>query len=424
MAYLLGAIAVLTLFVGMPISFAMGTIGLCYLLANGFTLITIPQKVYTGMDSELLLAIPLFLLAGALMNRGGITRRLVAFASTLVGHVPGGLGHVTVVANMVMAGMSGTAAADAVATGTVLIPSMIRKQYAPGFAAAISACAAAIGPLVPPSVAFVIFGSLTSISIEKLFLGGIVPGALMGLYLMAACYLVARWRGYAAGQTRARLREIGKAFFWSLPALLTPVWVVGGIVGGIVTPTEAGAVAVFYTAVLALFYREMRWRDVQPMLTETVIMSAVIYLMLGVFNILSWILAIEAIPQAVTAFFLSFTHDRLIVLLVINLVLLAAGMFMEPVPMMVLLGPMLLPVATSYGMDPVHFGVMFVLNICVGIVHPPIGTNMFITCAIARCSVGHYTREAVPFIAALLLLLALVTYFPAVTLSVPHLLGG
>jgi tripartite ATP-independent transporter DctM subunit len=423
MGYLLCVFAVFTLLLGMPISLAMGVIGLSYLLANDFSLITIPQKIYTGMDSFLLLAIPFFLLAGALMNRGGVTRRLVNFAFALVGHVPGGLGHVTVVANLIMAGMSGTAAADAVATGTVLIPTMIRKNYSRGFAAAISACAAAIGPMVPPSVAFVIFGSLTSVSINQLFLGGILPGLLMGLYLMVAVFVVARRRGYGAGVPRAMLYEVRRTLLHALPAMVAPIIVVGGIVGGVVTATEAGAIAVLYTAILAIIYGEMSWRDISPMLTEVVLMTAVIYLMLGVFNILSWILAIEQIPQQATSFFLSFTDNWVVVLLIINVVLLICGMFMEPVPMMVLLGPTLMPVAIHYGIDPVHFGVMFVLNICIGIVHPPIGTNMFITCALAKCSIGQYTREAVPFLIALLLLLAVVTYIPAVTLTIPRLLG-
>jgi tripartite ATP-independent transporter DctM subunit len=424
MGYLILLVAIVVIALGMPVAFAMGVISLIYLVLSGeFSLVTIPQKIFTGMDSFLLLAIPFFVLAGALMNKGGVTRRLVDFASTLVGHVPGGLGHVTVVANVIMAGMSGTAAADAVATGTVLIPSMVRQGYSRGFAAAISACAATIGPVIPPSVSFVILGSVASISIGQLFLAGVIPGLLMGVYLMVACYIVARRRGYGAANRRARFGEIMQAAWRAGPALLTPVFVIGGMVGGIATATEAAAVAALYSLILACCYGELRWRDIQPMLTEVVVITAVIYLMLGVFNILSWILAIEQIPQAITAFFLDMTDNWVVVLLIINAVLLLCGMFMEPVPIIVLLAPMLMPVIVKYGIDPVHFGLVFVLNILIGVVHPPIGTNMFITCSIARCSVGEFTREALPFIAALVLLLIFVTYVPEVTLFLPKLLA-
>jgi C4-dicarboxylate transporter DctM subunit len=403
----------------------MGTIALVYLVGSGeFSLVTIPQKLFTGMDSFLLLSIPFFVLAGALMNYGGITRRLVDFSTTLVGHIAGGLGHVTVVANVIMSGMSGTAAADAVATGTVLVPSMIRQGYSRGFAAAISACAATIGPIIPPSVAFVIYGSLTSTSIGMLFLAGVIPGLLMGVYLMIACYLVARRRGYRAVSQRASLREIASAFLRALPPMLTPVWVIGSMVAGVVTATEAAAIAAFYSFILALGYRELRFGHVGPMLTEVVVMTSVIYLLLGTFNILGWILAIEQIPQAVTELFLSTTDNWILVLLIINIVVFLLGTFMEPVPLMVLVGPMLMPVIEKYGIDPIHFGVVFVLNVVIGVVTPPIGTNMFITCSIARCSVGEFSREAVPFITALVLLLLLITYVPQITLFLPQLLGS
>ena len=423
MGVLLLCLLVAVLFLGMPVSFGMGLIALVYLVLVGdFGLTTMAQKMFAGMDSFLLLAIPFFLLAGSLMNHGGITKRLVAFATALVGHLHGGLGQVTIVANVIMAGMSGTAAADAVATGTVLIPSMIREGYSRGFAAAISASAATIGPIIPPSVAFIIFGSLTSVSIGQLFLAGFLPGLLMGLYLMIACYLVARRRGWRGTGERAGARVVWRIFGHALPSMFTPVVVLGGIVGGIVTATEAAAVAVLYSLFLGLCYRELKLEHARTILTETVVMTAVIYLLLGIFNLLGWILAVGQIPQAITAGFLSLTDSPIVALLLINVALLLFGMVMEPVPMMVLLGPMLVPVAQQYGVDPVQFGVIFVLNILIGVVTPPIGTNMFIACAIARCKVGEFSREALPFLAALIVLLLMITYIPGNTLWLPEML--
>ena len=423
MGLFLAAVFVTVLLLGLPVAFGMGVLGLGYLLVAGdFSLMTIPQKMVTGMDSFLLLAIPFFLLAGGLMNAGGITARLVDFSTTLVGHIYGGLGHVTVVANVIMSGMSGSAAADAAATGAVLIPSMVRHGYSPGFAAAVSAAAATIGPIIPPSIAFVIFGSLTGISVGRLFVAGVVPGLLMSVYLMVTCYLIARRRGYGAAAPRASAREVGRAFLRAGPAMLTPVVVLGGMVAGVVTPTEAAALAVLYSLVLGLVYRELTWRAVPGLLTEVVVTTSVVYLLLGVFNLVGWILAVEQIPQGLTNAFLSLTDDWRLVLLVINVVLFVLGIPIEPVPLMVILGPMLVPVITKYGIDPVHFGVVFVLNVVLGVITPPVGTNMFITCSIANCSVGAFTREVLPFIVALVLLLLLITYVPSITLFLPRLL--
>jgi tripartite ATP-independent transporter DctM subunit len=423
MSTFLVVLFVLVLVLGLPVAFGMGVLALSYLLVAGnVPLMTMPQKMVTGMDSFLLLAIPFFLLAGGLMNAGGITARLVDFSTTLVGHIHGGLGHVTVVANVIMSGMSGSAAADAAATGSVLIPSMVRQGYTPGFAAAISAAAACIGPIIPPSIAFVIFGSMTGVSVGQLFVAGVVPGLLMGVYLMGTCYLVARRRGYGAAIRRATAAEVWQSFLRAGPAMLTPVVVLGGIVAGVVTPTEAAAVAVLYSLLLGLAYRELRWRALPGILTEVVVTTSVVYLLLGVFNLLGWILAVEQIPQALAGGFLALTDQPWLVLLVINVLLFVLGIPIEPVPLMVILGPMLVPVVAKYGIDPVHFGVVFVFNVVLGVITPPVGTNMFITCSIANCSVGAFTRESWPFIVALVLLLLLITYVPSITLFLPRLL--
>jgi C4-dicarboxylate transporter DctM subunit len=298
---------------------------------------------------------------------------------------------------------------------------MIKKGYSPGFASAISASAATIGPIIPPSVAFVIFGSLTSVSIGALFLAGFVPGLLMGVYLMVACYLVARKRGYGADHERAGLNKVWQSFKGAAPAMLTPVLVLGGMVTGLVTPTESAVIAVLYSLLLGICYGELKWRAMPEMLTEVVVLTSAIYLLLGMFNLVGWILAIEQVPQAMIGNFLALTDNWAVALLIINVVLLVLGILIEPVPLMVILGPILVPVIQAYGIDPVHFGVVFVLNVVIGVITPPVGTNMFITCAIAKCSMGEFTREVWPFLLALIVLLMVITYVPAITLVLPHL---
>jgi tripartite ATP-independent transporter DctM subunit len=418
----LGSLTLITLLIGMPISFSVAMVCMFYfILSDSFTLTVVPQKIVSGMDSFLLLAIPFFLLAGSLMNFGGATRRLVAFASSLVGHFSGGLGHVTVVANVIMAGMSGSATADAVATGSVLIPAMVKEGYTRGFAAAISAAAATIGPVIPPSIAFVIFGSLTGVSVGQLFVAGFIPGLLMGVYLMVACWLIARKRGYRS-QRRATRHEIWQSFVDAIPALLTPIFVVVGLVGGFVTPTEAAAVVAFYSFIIGFCFGELKLTHLPAIAREVVVLTAVVYLLIGVFNLAGWILAVEQIPQAFVGAFLGLTDNWVMAMLLINALLLILGLIMEPVPMMVLLGPMLMPVAVHYGIDPVHFGVVFVLNMLIGVAHPPIGTNMFVTCSIAKCTISEFTWEVIPFLSALILLLLVITYIPMITLFLPTLL--
>lgn len=416
---------ILLLGIGVPVAFSLGIIALVYLTQHpDLAMMTVPQKLMTGIDSFPLLAVVFFLFAGTMMNYGGATRRLVNLASALVGHITGGLAHVNIVANMIMAGMSGAAAADAAATGSILIPAMVKSGFSPGFSAAVTAAASTIGPIIPPSIPFVILGSMTGVSIGRLFLAGLVPGVLMGLYLMVAAYIISKRRGYHASAHRASLPDVGVAFWKALPALGMPVVVLGGILGGIFTPTEAAAVAAVYAFFLGFAYRELSIRDLPSILTEVVVSNAAVMLIVAVFSLLGWILAIEQIPQTLSTTFLNLTHDPVVFLLIVNIMLFILGIPVEPLPLMILMAPMLIPMLKSYGIDPVHFGVVFTLNTMIGLITPPVGMNMYITSYLAKATTSEFTREVVPFIVALVLVLLLITYVPALTLFLPNLIMG
>ena len=411
--------------IGVPVAFSLGIITLVYLIQHpDFAMMTIPQKMMTGIDSFPLLAVVFFLLAGALMNYGGATQRLVNLASALVGHITGGLAHVNIVANIIMAGMSGAAAADAAATGSILIPAMTKSGFSRGFSAAVTAAAATIGPIIPPSIPFVILGSMTGVSIGRLFLGGLIPGLLMGLYLMAAAYIISKRRGYGANVRRATLPQVGVAFWRALPALGMPLVVIGGILGGVFTPTEAATVAAVYSFFLGIVYRELKLRALPSILTEVVVSNAAVMLIVGVFSLLGWILAIEQIPQTLSSTFLGLTRDPAMFLLIVNIMLFIMGIPVEPLPLMILMAPMLVPMLNSYGIDPVHFGVVFTLNTMIGLITPPVGMNMYITSYLAKATTAEFTREVVPFLIALVLVLLLITYVPALTLFLPNLILG
>jgi C4-dicarboxylate transporter DctM subunit len=416
---------VLLLAFGVPVAMSLGLTGLFYMFQRPeFTLLTIPQKMMTGIDSFPLLAIVFFLLAGNLMNYGGATQKLVNFATVLVGHITGGLAHVTIVANVIMAGMSGSAAADAAATGTILIPAMVKSGYSRGFAASVAAAASTIGPIIPPSIPFVILGSMTGVSIGRLFLAGFIPGLLMGLYLMAAAYVISKRRGYAADVRRATRRELAVATWEALPALAMPAIVIGGILSGMFTPTEAAAVAAVYSLLLGAVYRGLKLRDLPKVLNEVVMSNAAIMLIVAIFSLIGWILAIEEIPQMLSSSFLSLTTNPAIFLLIVNILLFVLGIPVEPLPLMILLAPMLIPMLSTYGIDPVQFGVVFTLNTMIGLITPPVGMSMFIACHLSKATTAEFTREVIPFVIALVLVLLLITYVPAVTLWLPNLVFG
>jgi len=380
------------------------------------------QRMIGGIDTFPLLAIPYFILAGNLMNTGGITDRLVTFAKALVGHVTGGLAHVVVVTNMIMAGMSGSGVADAAGSGTILIPAMKKAGFSVPFSAAIVAASGTVGPIIPPSIPFVLFGSIASVSIGRLLLGGAVPGVVMGIALMIFAYVIAKRRGYPAEQ-RATCGQMSRAFVRAIPPLGMPLIILGGIIGGVMTPTEAAAAGAAYAFILGFFvYRELKPGMLPGIVVETVIGSSAVVVILSAAQPFGWILTYEQAPMKVLAAFSQMNLDPWQVLLMLNVAMLVLGCFMEGLAVMVMAVPVLMPLLQHYNIDPVHFGVVFVMNIMIGTITPPVGTIMYVVCALSKISIGQFAREVWPFIVALIIALLVVTYVPGLALWLPNLL--
>jgi C4-dicarboxylate transporter DctM subunit len=413
------------LVLGVPVAVGMGVAGaVAVWVGTNLPVVVVGQRMLVILDSFPFLALPFFIAAGLFMERGGITQRLIDFSGLLVGRLTGGLAHVLIGTNLIMAGASGSATADCAATGTVLIPALERAGYSRAFACALTAAASTVGPIIPPSIMFVLFGAIANVSIGRLFLGGAVPGLLMGLYLMVTAYLISRRRGYPRlppVSLPAALRITRGA----LPAVLMPVVVLGGIVGGVFTPTEAGAIAAGYALVLSVaVYRELRISEVPRVLADTGVITGAIMLIVSAAALFGWLLARERAPELLTRGFTALSDDPQVFLLVANLALFVLGCFFEAVSLLILMTPVLMPVVTSLGIDPVHFGVVMTLNLMIGLLTPPVGMNMYIVCAIGSISIREYTREAMPLIAALLLVLFLITYVPGLVLWLPNLLLG
>ncbi len=411
--------------VGMPVAFGIAIVSVFGLLLVGnVPLAIVPHRMIAGTDSFPMMAIPFFLLAGSLMNTGGITRRLVNFASTLVGRMPGGLAHVNIVTNMIMAGMSGSALADAAGTGSVLIPAMRQGGYPAAFSAVVTSCASTIGPIIPPSIPFVVIGAMTGISIGRLFLGGAIPGIIMGFYLMGVSYVISKRRGYSS-YVKSSLREILRAFGDSFLALLLPGIIMGGILGGIFTPTEAAVVATVYAFVLGIFvFKEIKVKDLPRIFLETAMTTASLMFIVGAASVLGWMLSREQVGLKMVDVFLAVSKNPWVILTIINVILLILGCLMETYAIMIILVPVLMPLVKSMGIDLVHFGVIVVLNLCIGLVTPPFGMGMFLMCRLAKITVLDFTRELPIFLLALIAALFTITYIPSLVTFLPHLLMG
>ncbi|WP_104205463.1 TRAP transporter large permease [Billgrantia saliphila] len=412
------------LVLGLPIAFALGISSLAYLLLEGISLTIVPQRMYSGIDTFVLLCIPGFVLAGNLMNVGNITEHIVRFSNAVVGHIRGGLGLANVGGSMIFGGISGTAVADAASIGSVMIPGMARSGYDKPFAAAVTAASSTIGPIIPPSVPMIIVGSLAGVSVGRMFLAGAVPGLLLGVAMMITVYLLAVKRGYPK-ERRATLRELlreGRTAFWAL--LMTAI-ILYGIIGGFFTPTEASIVASLYALVVGMYvYKGLTWRKLPAILTDTVLTSSALLLLVGLANLFGWILTSQQIPQTVAALIMSISDNPIVVILIINLILLFVGAFMETIAALIILFPALLGVATGVGMDPVHFAVMAVLNLMIGLTTPPVGVCLFVVAGIGKLQMLTVARAILPFLACNLLVLLLVAYVPAISLWLPDLLMG
>jgi C4-dicarboxylate transporter, DctM subunit len=408
------------LLLGVPISLALGVGGLLFLyFTDNWTLVAaLPQRMLSGVDQFVLLTIPLFLLAGSLMNFGGLSTRMVNFANALVGHFKGGLSLVTVLASMLFAGISGSAIAQSSAIGSLMIPSMSRQGIPAAYGAALVAMSAVIDPLIPPSITMIVFGVLSGTSIAQMFIAGIVPGILLGFGLLAYAGWKAQRKNFPAME-RVEWPDRARALVAAIPALMLPVIIVGGVKSGIFTMTESAAVAVAYALIVGALHGELTWPRLWEALYGTAIATSALLFILAMASIVAFALTIEEVPTSFANSLLSVSDNKLVILLMLNLILLILGKFLEPISVMIVTMPILIKVAQMIQMDMVQFGVMVTLNVVIGMVTPPVGVCLFVVCAIAGKSVLEVSWEVLPMFFICLLLLALVATVPAITLWLP-----
>jgi tripartite ATP-independent transporter DctM subunit len=404
-----------------PIAFALGLAAMPYFLEKKLPLIAIPQVIFDSLDSFVLLAVPLYVLAGRLMMTGGVARRLVEFAVSLVGVLRGGLAAATVLTSMLFATISGSSAATAAAIGSTLIPEMEKKNYPRPFAAAVVASSGELGVIIPPSVPMVIYAVITGLSITDLFIAGILPGILIGCSLIIAIVIVSSLKGYGERETftlKTYVLGIGAATKRASLSLIMPFIILGGIYGGVFTPTEAAVVAVAYALFLGcLVYREIPFRDLPKIFAESAFTSAVVMVIVGFAFVFAYAMALMQAPQQIAAAIRGVSSDPMVFLLIVNLFLFVVGMFMETFAALIILAPVLAPVATQLGIDPVHFGLIMIVNLAIGMVTPPVGVNLFVACGIANVTMEQLMRPLLVFLGVLIINMLIITYVPWLSLA-------
>jgi tripartite ATP-independent transporter DctM subunit len=417
----------ITVAIGVPVAFCLGMASVAFILvAPDQSLSILPTMMFGGIDSFALMAIPFFIMAGDMMVRAGVLPGLIDLADSLVGHLRGGLAHVTIVASMFFAGVTGVALADCAAVGSMLIPSMVRQGYPRGFAAMVTACASIMGPIIPPSVAMLIFANVYGggISVGKMFLMGAVPGVMIGLSMMALVYAMSFYRKFPlVSERRFSLPYVGKCFLKAIPGLMVPVIILGGIIGGFFTATEAGAVALFYGLIVGIVNRKLTLRDIGDCFIESMRISAVVFLLLGTAKVVSFILVSNDVPAKVGEMFLMYTHSAGVFILFTVLMLIALGFVLEAVATMIMLIPVLAPIAVSFGVEPHLFGLILVITVQIALITPPVALGLFITAPLAQCTIEEAAKDLLPFLVLMFAMVMLVATFPGMTMWLPSLFG-
>jgi tripartite ATP-independent transporter DctM subunit len=412
--------------IGVPVAWSLGLSSMLTLMvtvASMPAITTVAQRMASGLDSFSLLAIPFFVVAGELMNRGGIANRLIEFAKSLTGRLPGGLLHVNVVAAMLMGAIAGSAVAAASSMGGILGKRMEKEGYPKALGAAVNITSSTTGLIIPPSNVLIVY-SLASggVSVAALFVAGYLPGILIGLLLMATAAIMVKVKKLPAGEPSS-FKLVTSTFIQAVPSLLLLVVVIGGIVGGVFTATEASAIAVVYSLVLSLFYREIGFKDLPQVLLKSAETTAIVMLLIATSMAMSWVMSSEDIPQNISAAMLSLSDNKIVILIMINLLLLFVGIFMDMTPAVLIFTPIFLPVVTKLGVDPVHFGIMMVTNLCIGLCTPPVGSVLFIGVGIAKISIQQVLRPLLPLFLAMIIGLALIMIFPEISLWLPRMFG-
>lgn len=419
-------ILLLLILIGTPISFALGITSLIgFIILDKLPYLTIiPQIMFSALNSFPLLAMPFFMLAGGIMNQSGITDRLIQLSNVLVGWLRGGLGHVNILASVFFAGITGSAVADTSSLGPLLIPAMEKSGYDRDYAAAITAASSVIGPIIPPSIIMVIYGTLMNVSIAGMFAAGLIPGILIALGLMGVNHFISKKRNYPKQQLPSQSKVV-KSLLGGIIPLLTPIIILGGILSGIFTPTEASAVAVFYSLLVAfVIYRTLTLKKLYNIVESSFRLCGIVLIIVALGSVLAWLFAIDRIPEQLTHLLISISGDnKYIILLIINIFMLIVGMFMDITAALIILAPILAPLAINLGVDPLHFGIMMVVNLNIGLITPPLGAVLFVATSISKLKYENVIKEILPFLVVEIIILFLIVYIPELTLLMPHYLG-